>query len=211
MREDLVIIGAGDFAREAMWLAERMNEERPQWNLLGFVDDALVGQTVDSWPVLGDIGWLTKYESHVCAACAIGSGKVRQMIWERLKANQNVQAATLIDPTVVIGRGSSVAPGSILCAGTVLTVAVSVGRHCILNLNCTVGHDTVLEDFVTVHPGSNISGKVRIGTRSLAGTGTKIIQGLAIAPDITLGAGAVVNRELTEPGTYVGVPARRIH
>ena len=208
--KNLLILGAGDFGRESMWVAERMNKNDFQWNLLGFVDDALAGQAVDGYPVLGDIDWLIQYNKPVYAVCAIGSGAVRQSIWNKLSGNPNIQPATLIDPAVIVGRDVTVAPGSIICAGTILAIAVNIGRHCIVNLNCSIGHDTVLEDFATVHPGSNLSGKVRIGTRSFAGTGTKIVQGVSVSPDVTLGAGAVVVRDLEEEGTYVGVPVKKI-
>ena len=42
------------------------------------------------------------------------------------------------------------------------------------------------------------------------GTGAHILQGLTISDDTIVGAGAVVTKDITEPGTYVGVPARKI-
>ena len=35
----LIIIGAGGFGREVVWLVERINEEHQSWDILGFVDD----------------------------------------------------------------------------------------------------------------------------------------------------------------------------
>ena len=77
-------------------------------------------------------------------------------------------------------------------------------------MNSTIGHDTILESYCTLHPGANVSGKVVVGARSLLGTGTRVIQGLSIAADVVLGAGTVVIRDIKESGTYVGVPARKI-
>ena len=203
--KNLVIIGAGDFAREVSWLVERINRQSAEWNLLGFVDDGEVGACAAGYPVLGKIDWLCRYTEAVWAVCAVGTGAVRKRIWERLKACKNVHPAVLIDPAAVIGGGS------IICAGTVLTVDVKVGAHCIINLNCTLGHDCVLEPCCTVNPGTNISGKVHIGECTDIGTGTKLVQGKTVAPNVILGAGAVVSRDIRESGTYVGVPARRVH
>ena len=208
MREDLVIIGAGDFAREAMWVAERMNEERLQWNLLGFVDDALAGQTVDGYPVLGDVAWLREYPQRIHAVCAIGTGSVRKRLWGQLSTNSEIVLATLIDPAAIIGRDAAVGSGCIVCAGTVVAIGAKLGRHTIVNLNCTIGHDAQLGTFVTVHPGANISGRVQIGKCSIVGTGAKIIQGIGVADQVILGAGAVVCRDILDPGTYIGVPAK---
>lgn len=208
--KDFVIIGAGDFGREAMWVAERMNAIKPTWNILGFVDDGKAGEIVDGYPVAGDVSWLCRYPGEIYAACAIAGGCTKERIWKRLSDNPHVRMATLIDPSAVIGKDSVVEDGCIVCAGTVLTVAAHLGKSCIVNLHCTIGHDTVLRDYCTVHPGTNISGKVVVGERCLIGTGTKIIQGLHIAPDTTLGAGAVVVKNIEESGTYVGAPAKMI-
>ena len=79
-----------------------------------------------------------------------------------------------------------------------------------INLDCTVGHDVVLNDYITVYPSVNISGNVNIDDYSELGTGSKIIQGKTLAKSVVLGAGAVVVKNLEESGTYIGIPVRRI-
>ena len=208
--KDLVIIGAGDFGRETIWIAERMNEIEPIWNILGFIDDGKIGETVDGYLVLGGVDWLCNRNADTYTTCAIANGNVKQHIWDRLSNNDRIHAATLIDPSVIIGKGAVVEAGCILCAGTVLAIHSYLCKNCIVNFNCTIGHDAVLEEYCTLHPGCNVSGKVAVGTRSVLGTGTKIIQGLNIAPDTIIGAGAVVVKDIKESGTYVGVPAKRV-
>ena len=208
--KDLIIIGAGDFGRETIWVAERMNLIKPVWNILGFVDDGKVGEEVDGYPVLGSVEWLRSYPKEIYVTCAIANGEIKERIWNHLSQNANIHAATLIDPSAIIGRNCTIGEGCIICAGTVLTVNCKFGKNCISNLNCTFGHDVILGDFCTVHPGSNISGKVVVGERVLMGTGTKIIQRLHIASGSILGAGTVVVRNIEEAGTYVGAPAKRL-
>lgn len=208
----LVIVGAGDFGREVSWVAERINAQTPVWELLGFVDDgaAVQGRTVDGYPVLGPVSWLEAVTEELYVVCSIGTGRVRKQVMERVLANPHLRPAALIDPAAIVGRNAQVGPGCVVCAGTVLAISSRLEAHAIVNLNCTVGHDTVLEPYCTVHPGSNLSGRVHVGACTDIGTGTKIIQGLAVCPGCTLGAGTVVVRDITEPGTYAGVPARRI-
>ena len=208
--KDLVVIGAGDFGREVIWLTERINQIQPAWNILGFVDDADVGTEVGGYQVLGDIDWLIAYEKPICAVCAVANGKSREQICNRLITNLQIEMATLIDPAAICGKNSNIGEGSIVCAGSILTVDVQLGKNCIINLNSTIGHDTILESYCTLHPGANVSGKVVVGARSLLGTGTRVIQGLSIAADVVLGAGTVVIRDIKESGTYVGVPERKI-
>ena len=208
--KDLIIIGAGDFGRETIWIAERMNAVKPTWNILGFVDDGKVDEVIDGYPVLGSVEWLRGYSKEIYVTCAIASGRTKESIWSRLSQNANIHAATLIDPSVIIGKGAVVEAGCILCAGTVLAIHSHLCKNCIVNFNCTIGHDAVLKEYCTLHPGCNVSGKVIVGARSVLGTGTKIIQGLNIAPDTIIGAGAVVVKDIKESGTYVGVPAKKV-
>lgn len=210
--KDLIIIGAGDFGRELSWLIERINMQSKNWNLIGFVDDAFQRQkTVGGYPILGPVKMLEEYAHNVYEVCSIGTGRTRKKVVECVLKNTYVRPATaLIDPAAIIGRNIQVEEGCVICAGSVLTVDVKISHHSIINLNCTVGHDTLTEPFCTVHPGTNLSGKVRIGSCTDIGTGTKVIQGISICSNCTLGAGSVVVRDIQEPGTYVGVPAGRI-
>lgn len=209
----LIIIGAGDFGREVSWVVERINAVSPQWDLLGFVDNApeKQGAVIDGYPVLGPVSALSAWTEETWVVCSIGTGKTRKRVMEEVLRNPKLLAATLIDPAAIVGRNAWVGEGSVVCAGTVLAISSRLEAHAIVNLNCTIGHDTVLEPFCTVHPGTNLSGKVHVGTCTDIGTGTKVIQGLTVCQGCTLGAGSVVVRDITEPGTYVGVPAKRVH
>ena len=36
---DIAILGAGGFGREIACLIDKINQNKPQWNLIGFFDD----------------------------------------------------------------------------------------------------------------------------------------------------------------------------
>lgn len=208
--KELYIIGAGGFGREVAWLVERINEKTPTWDIKGFIDDnKLLWNTKQyGYNVLGGIEHL-KSLSGVYVVCAVGSTEVRKNIIENL-SSCDVIFATIVDPSVSTSKDVKIGEGSIICAGTVITVNVEIGNHVIINLNCTVGHDVMINDCVTVYPGANISGNVEIGSYSELGTGMKVNQGKFIAPHTIIGAGTIVVNDCTEGGTYVGVPARKI-
>lgn len=216
--KDLYIIGAGGFGREVAWLVERINadnnaQERPMsWTIRGFIDDneALHGCKLGRYVVVGGCKYLNSIaEDHeVFAVCAVGSSKVRKKIIEGL--SRKIMYPTVIDPSVLISDSVEIGEGSIICAGTILTVDIKIGKHVILNLSCTVGHDAVLHDYVTVYPSVNISGNVDVGECCEIGTGMQVIQGKKIGASSIVGAGAVVTKDITESGIYVGVPARLI-
>lgn len=208
--KDLYIIGAGGFGREVAWIVERINSIKPTWNLKGFIDDneTLWGSTEGEYHVFGGCEYLSALED-VYAVCAVGSSNVRKKIIEKLK-DTSVKFATLVDPSVLYSNSVKIGEGAIVCAGTIITVDVNIGDHVIVNLDCTIGHDAVIDDFVTIYPSVNVSGNVLIGECSELGTGTQIIQGKKVISNTIVGAGAIVVKDCIESGTYVGSPAKKI-
>lgn len=207
--KDLYIIGSGGFGREVAWCVERINDVTPTWNLKGFIDDNETkwGAKEDEYLVLGDCEYL-KQRENAYAVCAVGNAKVRRQIIEKL-SNGGVRFATIVDPSVILSKSVSIGEGTIICAGTIATVDISIGKHVIINLDCTLGHDDVIGDFVTIYPSVNVSGNVVVGECCELGTGAQIIQGKKIVKNTIVGAGAVVIRDINESGTYVGSPVKK--
>ena len=210
--KDLIIIGASGFGREVAWLLERINKVSPTWNLLGFIDDnpEIQNKEINGYRVLGTINDINKYPN-VYFVCAVGSSKIREKIVSKMKMiNPDVLFGTVIDPTVERSDYVSIGEGTIICAHTIITTNISIGNHVIINLDCTIGHDAVLEDFVTLYPSVNVSGMTNIGYGVELGTGMQIIQGKTVGEYSIVGAGAVVVRDIPSNCTAVGSPAKPI-
>lgn len=207
--KNIVIIGVGGFGREVAWLIDRINKVEPTYKLIGYVDDneELHGTAVDGYPILGGCEWLNAHNDKAYALCAIGNAKVRKRVVNRLK---NVRFETVVDPTVEMSDKVNIGEGTIICAGTIITVDIKIGNHVIINLDCTIGHNAEMKDFVTLYPSVNVSGNTVLGECVEMGTGSKVIQGLKIVEEAIVGAGAVVVRDINEIGTYVGVPVKKI-
>jgi len=210
--KDLIIVGASGFGREVAWLVERLNNTNPTWRLLGFVDDdeSIYGQKINGYRVLGKIGDIKKYPD-AYYVCAVGASRTREKIITRMKTlNPDVKFGTVIDPSVQISELVDIGEGTIICAHTIITVNISIGNHVIINLDCTIGHDAVLQDFVTLYPSVNVSGITNIGHCSELGTGMQIIQGKKVGNYSIVGAGAVVVKDIPNRCTAVGSPAKPI-
>lgn len=211
--KDLYIIGAGGFGREIVWLTERINEVNPTWNIRGFIDDdeSLCGSVLNGYAVLGSCDYLRSIEYEYWVICAVANAAMRKKIIDKILCFTCIKFATLIDPDAKISRHNvSIGEGSIICAGSILTVDIRIGRHNIVNLDCMVGHDAVLKDFVTLYPSVNISGNVMVDEVVEIGVGAQIIQGKKIGRDTIIGAGAVVVKDMPPGCTAVGNPARVI-
>jgi len=141
------------------------------------------------------------------AIVGIGNPASRQKVVGELPAETVFD--TLIHPTAVMSQWVEVGAGSVICAGCVLTCQISIGEHCHLNLNTTVGHDCAFGDFCTVAPGTNISGNCDFGMRVDVGTQASFRQNVRVCDDAVIGMGTVVVKDIVEAGTYMGVPAKK--
>ena len=207
--KDIVIIGAGGFGREVAWLIEDINKKNMEWNILGFVDDnkTIQGTEVNGYRVVGDIDWLKEQELFVVNA--IGDPIIKKKVMDRLDGSKN-QYPVLIHPSVIYSESVNFGEGSIVCAGNIITVNIEIGKHVIINLDCTIGHDANIGDYSTILPSVNVSGFVKTEECVSIGTGSAIIQGVSIGKNTVVGAGAIVVKDLPANCTAVGSPAKPI-
>lgn len=207
---DLVIYGAGGFGRETALLIEQINTHRPQWNVLGYCDDGkTAGEKVGAVDILGGMERLNDVREELNVVIAIADPGIREQIKNNL-SNSFLRFPTLVHPSVKLNGTCQIGEGSILCAGSIVTVDVTIGAFAIVNLNCTLGHDCILKDFTSLMPAVNVSGSVRIGRSSYIGAGAILLQGITIGDYSLVGAGAVVNKSFDNHKKIMGVPARAI-
>lgn len=140
---------------------------------------------------------------------AIGDPIIKKKVINRLEDSKNTYPV-LMHPSVISSDRVKVGEGSIICAGNIITVNIEIGKHVIINLDCTIGHDAILGDYSTVLPGVNVSGFVKMEECVSVGTGSAIIPGITIGRNTVIGAGAVVVKDLPAHCTAVGSPAKPI-
>ena len=208
--KDIAIFGVGGFGREVLALIKDINKVTPTYNIVGFFDDGYEkGIMVNGYPNLGKTEDLNKWETSLSLAVSIGSPVIKKKILDKI-TNPLVDYPTLIHPLAWIGDKEfvDIGKGCIICAGTLITTNIKIEDFVILNLGCTVGHDTVIKNYAAFMPSVNISGEVTIGEGVYVGTGAKIINQLEIGEYSIVGAGAVVSKTLPARCTAVGVPAK---
>ena len=181
MIKDIAIIGAGGFGREVKMLIDQINLVRPQFNFLGYYDDGIaLGTLINGYSVLGGIEDINLITEEVYIVVAIGLPSLKRKLIEKI-TNSNVSYPILIHPNVILGEDDvSIGEGTIVCAGSMITVNIKIGKHVIFNLGCTVGHDTEIHDYCSFMPSVNVSGEVVIENEVYVGTGAKIINQLSI-------------------------------
>lgn len=205
----LLIVGAGGFGREVLaWATDC--EATHGWEIGGFLDanpEALASYSLDS-EVLGHPETYTPQIGDVFL-CSIGDPKTRMAVTRSLE-ERGARFATLVHPTAIVGPRCELGEGSILCPGVVLTCDVIVGRHTILNVYATAGHDVVMGDYCTLSGHVDCTGHVTLGTGAMLGTHASAIPGVRVGDYAAIGAGSCAYRNVRDNSTIVGIPGRRI-
>lgn len=145
----------------------------------------------------------------------VGSNRLRKKIWS---AHPDLPYVNVVHPTVTFGRNSrqslDATFGNVLSAGVRITNNVEFGNFGIYNINCTVSHDCRMGDFVNICPGANVTGCVHVDEGGYVGAGAVVIQGrscrdmMTVGAYATIGAGAVVTRDVAAGAVVKGVPAK---
>lgn len=198
MSAPLGLLGAGAQADEAIDYAtdRRVAFRAVTVNFLSSPDDDLIDIDTDQSALLD-----------IEVVAAVGDPIVRRMLvdrWRGSRFTSIIHSAAVISPRAEVARGAIIAPTA------VVSTNARVGEHAIINIGASVSHDSQLGRFVTLSPGVRIAGECQIGDDVFFGVNASVIPRLRIAAGVTVGAGAVVIDDLTEAGTYVGVPARRV-
>ena len=204
MRE-LVIVGAGGFARETAAAATAAG-----WRVLGFLDDdpALPGTTRSGLPILGPV------DQETTAAVVVCVGNPRNYTArQRIVAQLGLPAeryATVVHPAAVVGSGCVVGPGSVLLAGTVLTADVTVGSHVAVMPQAVLTHDDRVDDFATVASGVRLGGGAVLERGAYVGAGALVREGVTVGAWSLVGMGSVVLHDVPAGEVWAGNPARLI-
>lgn len=209
---DLLILGAGGLAREVAQLARQIDPHRDRWSAIHFVshDAKELGFDLHYGSVRYLDSDLKSVQSPVDVVVGIGYPEVKRRVLNGIAGNSKLEFPNLIHPSVEIDPAVvKIGMGNVITKGVIATCGVRIGDFNLFNWNATVGHDVVIGNYNVLNPAVAASGRVTIGDECLLGTGARVLEGLEICSNAIVGAGAVVTRSIQEPGTYIGVPAKR--
>ena len=202
--KDIVIIGAGGFAREVHFLLKEINKVSKEWNFLGYVSP----EPSESH-YFGDDELLKAYEKPLNLVIGIGNPVLIQKISNEYQHFKHFTFPNLFHPnTICDWESAEFGKGNIVCANCIFTVNQRIGSFNIFNLAGTYGHEIVIGDGNVFNPGVNCSGEVSFGNFNLIGTNAAILQQISIGQNNKIGAGAVLTKSFENDLTLVGIPAK---
>ncbi len=198
--ETLIIHGCGGHARSVA------SAVRKRWNIV-FVDaNARPGERILGFPVFRSFDQIIGAESaahHV----AIGDLSEKKVVFESL-LEAGYSLPVLIAPGAIIAEGAELGAGTFVGVGAYVGPNARIGDNSIINTHAIAEHDTVIGAHTHISINAAVAGYSRVGSEVMLGAGATVIDKVSVGDRIVIGAGGVVVGDLTEPGTYVGVPAR---
>lgn len=205
---NLILIGGGGHCKS---IIEAIESQSESFQIKGILDSN-IGETVSGYSVIGSdelIPQLTKDNAFVITVGSIKSTKIREKIASDIKTCSG-SFPIIKARTSVVSKRSVIGEGTVILHNATVNADVVIGEQCIINTAANIEHDCKIGDFVHVSTGVMINGGCQIGNRCFVGSNSTIAQGVSICDDVVIGAGSVVIKDITESGTYVGNPCRKI-
>ncbi len=206
----LAIIGGGDLGQQVAAIARAHGE----FEVVGFFDDfQQPGTPTNGGPILGCIDDIeAQHTDGTFDALLVGVGykhaDFRRQCFERFSPTiafpTIVHPAAHLEPTVTLGAGTIVGPGCVFDGG------VLIAENCYFNPGCIIAHDTSIGANSFCGPGVTLAGFITIEDDCFLGVGTTVIDNVRLTAGTQTGGGTVVTADITEPGLYIGVPARKL-
>jgi len=206
----MIIAGAKGFAKELLQVYYR---DYSKSNIF-FFDDASndIGDKVyGKFPIIRtQIELVKNLKRNRKFALGVGTPRARKTLWD-LFINLGGTPISIISERASIGSfETTISQACSIVDGVTITNDIVIGKGTLINLNCTIGHDSVIGAFCDISPGVNISGHCIIGNYTSIGTGAALIPGVKLGDNVIVGAGSVITKDIPSNSVCVGVPGRVI-
>lgn len=207
----MIIVGAKGFAKEVLEILHQRNEVED----LFFYDDI----SNDAPKFLFDRFKVLRSKKEAIDifknnskkfTLGIGNPVLRHSLAKKFR-EWGGEFDSTISPNAHIGHyGNTIGPGVNIMTGTIITNDINLGEGALINLNCTIGHETVIGKYSELSPGIHISGRCTIGNFCNIGTGAVLLPDISLGQNVTVGAGSVVTKNIVDNSVVVGIPGRII-
>lgn len=163
-------------------------------------------EEIDGVPVLGMVIDAKRLDKQMVISS--GSPAIREDLYDSL--GDQICKDNLIHPSSIVAGSAKLGTSNHIFPMVFINAEAKLGNNNLINSKAMIEHESEIGDHCHIAIGAIVSGRVTIGNKCFIGAGSVIKDGLSICDNVTIGAGTVVINNIDEPGTYVGVPARKV-
>lgn len=195
MKNTVCIIGCGGHARS---VADVILHNNPDAKLVFVDENAQPNEKLFGFDVVSEC---PKAEIYFVA---VGDNAKRKAL------SQNLKLCSVVATTAHIGIGAILQDGCFIAHCAHIGPQSQIGTGTIINTHAVIEHEVSVGKFCHIAPNATICGRTTVGDNVFVGVGASIKDSVHICSNVIIGAGAVVIKDITKAGTYVGNPVRKI-
>lgn len=137
-----------------------------------------------------------------------GSTRVRYETTRQM-LSAGAQLSNFLHPSIDLTM-TNLGVGNYLQEGVILQAEVQVGDNSSIHMGALIGHESRIGHSVFIAHGVSVSGCCDIGDGTFIGTNASVLPRVRIGRWATIGAGAVITRDVPDYAVVVGSPGRVI-
>jgi sugar O-acyltransferase (sialic acid O-acetyltransferase NeuD family) len=100
--------------------------------------------------------------------------------------------------------------GTLVFNGAIINTSSEIGEHAVINTGAIIEHGCEIGHQFFLGPRAVVCGDVKIGNNVFIGAGSVLKDSISICDDVVIGMCTIVTKNITEPGIYIGNPARKL-
>lgn len=209
-KKQLILVGGGGHCASCIDVIE----SHGQFVIVGIVDtEEKRGQAVLGYSIIAsdaDLPALVKAHHYFLITLGHIKNAAKRVETFQLLKRLGAQLPVIVSPGARVSKHATLGEGTIVMHHAMVNACAKVGNNCIVNSGALIEHDALVGDHCHVSTRSVMNGSCQLGEQSFLGSNSVMVNNTTIAPSCVIGSGTVVTHSITEQGTYVGNPFRKI-
>ena len=204
----LILIGGGGHCKSVIEAAESVNRE-----IKGILDlPDYLGSECLGYKVIGTDDNISKFVDDCEFIVTLGFIKnpTPRIRLHKLVEKHGGKFATIIASTAHVSKYANIGYGTVILHHATVNAGAIIGNFTIINTAANIEHDACIGNYSHISTGTMLNGDCKIGEACFIGSGTVVNNGIEITNNCIVGSGSLVNSNISNPGTYIGTPIRRI-
>lgn len=208
MQKPIILVGGGGHCKSVIEVAESAGCE-----ILGILDlPEFIGAKILGYEVLGSDTDVAKYADKAEFVVTLGFIKNPAL---RIKLHGNIinqggKLATIIASTSHVSNHAEIGEGTVVLHQATVNAGAKIGKGVIINTAANIEHGVVVGDYAHISTGVMVNGDCKVGANTFIGSRSVLANGVKVCDNCVVGAGSIVIKDITESGTYVECPVRKL-